>query len=739
MACSVEPASPSIQEQLSLAVKAGDKATVDQILALSPCPDLHNNHRTATLLHSASALGDEDIFKDLLGHGAPLNGLDQEGRTPLHVAAMKGPLAIVRHLIEAIPENGRAEYINLGSKDLASAGMTALHAACYPTSPEGCVKFLLANGADRDAVWDRGRVCGPRRWTAAHCACYYTQLDAMKLLLEPESDIFGVLLQDGPRETPRTCLQRACWSNNVECVEWLLKNMKFENIQKPDGKGWSAWDCASFGVQNVRERARDRSPLMALVELAVKEKAEDFNSWCRWEERRRGQRTFGIWECILSNTPSFIGIRSWRDPEMTALTATLGYQNGLKYCRGVSSLRQYYPSLTLDEYCCQALSKDALTRRNYDQVILSLQFPETYASESKQDALDWDAASKKLIVVQQAWIWKVQDVLLCSGAYLGYGFESEIAPDAKDVLKGIGVMLVYLIRKADIKHDLSTARDSNDHWDHFAGNIFEIFEQAIAAVSESVDTYLRVVNMDAINLATEKSCLHRIIDIQEELSMIKRIIHQQEEVWQSFASKAWPDYWQDGRFRIPQEDWNKCSQEEKQEWETVMSPETIFKAYYRRIAQLDEDAQRVERSVTLMLDLKSKHATMSEAHTSAIMSAAVVGFTIVTIIFAPMSYMATLFALPLNTFQEKQDPSRFSSESGAYRSSYFAKWTVTATFTTILFTVLCMWLAIKALKVSIVRPALRDLRDLATKFAEDIMDFWWWTRLKRQLVTNGHI
>lgn len=361
---------------------------------------------------------------------------------------------------------------------------------------------------------------------------------------------------------------------------------------------------------------------------------------------------------------------------MTALTATSGFESGLKYCRGVSSLRQYYHSLTLDEYCCQALSKDALTRRNYDQVIVSVQLPGTNTSESKQDYLNWDSHSKQLIVVEQAWIWKVQDVLLCSGAYLGYiGFESEIASDAKDVLKGIGVMLVYLIRNADKKHTLQcNPPDSSSQCDYFVG-IFEIFEQAIAAVSETVDTYLRDVNMDTISLATEKDCLHRIIDIQEELSMIKRIIYQQEEVWRSFASKAWPDYWQDGRFRIPQEDWKKCSQKETQEWETIMSPETIFKAYYRRIAQLDEDAQRVERSVTLMLDLKSKHATMSEAHTSAIMSAAVVGFTIVTIIFAPMSYMATLFALPLNTFQEKQDSSRFSSESGVYRSSYFAKWT----------------------------------------------------------------
>ncbi|KAF2810679.1 uncharacterized protein BDZ99DRAFT_286940 [Mytilinidion resinicola] len=243
------------------------------------------------------------------------------------------------------------------------------------------------------------------------------------------------------------------------------------------------------------------------------------------------------------------------------------------------------------------------------------------------------------------------------------------------------------------------------------GNIFRIFEQAITAVSEKVDTYLRDVSIAGIRIETEKDCLHRIIDIQDELSMIKRVILQQEVVWKSFASKAWPDYWpngQDGSMNIPKSHWQIWTKQEVEEWEFIQSAESKFKEYYRRLAQLDEDAQRVERSVTAMLDLKSKHATIREAHTSAIMSAAVVGFTIVTIIFTPLSYMASLFALPINTLQDKQYPSRFTSDAGTYRSSYFAKWTVTAEIATFAFTFFCMWVAIKfLLGVSIIRPSLR--------------------------------
>jgi hypothetical protein len=265
-----------------------------------------------------------------------------------------------------------------------------------------------------------------------------------------------------------------------------------------------------------------------------------------------------------------------------------------------------------------------------------------------------------MIVVKQAWIWKLGDVCILSGANIseGSGFGKSFRPDYGHV-KCIALLLADMIT--------STGKSSK------IGDIFTIYERALTDVSDQVDGYLRDISMEGVHIETEKDCLHRIIDIQEELSMVKRVIVQQQDIWKDFACKAWPEYWsndQDGKLSIRTEQYKAFSAKDAEFWIKVQWIDSVFKKYFRRIDQLDEDAQRVERSITAMLDLKTKHATMREAHTTAVMSAAVLGFTIVTIIFTPLSFLMSLLALPMAGFQTSQNQSRFTSESGVYSDGY---------------------------------------------------------------------
>jgi hypothetical protein len=54
--------------------------------------------------------------------------------------------------------------------------------------------------------------------------------------------------------------------------------------------------------------------------------------------------------------------------------------------------------------------------------------------------------------------------------------------------------------------------------------IFNIFEKAIADLSERVDKYTKNADVDTIKIADEKKFLHEIDDIREELSMIKTVL-----------------------------------------------------------------------------------------------------------------------------------------------------------------------------------------------------------------------
>ena len=104
-------------------------------------------------------------------------------------------------------------------------------------------------------------------------------------------------------------------------------------------------------------------------------------------------------------------------------------------------------------------------------------------------------------------------------------------------------------------------------------------------------------------------------------------------------------------------------------WNDIARPQDQFERYKRRLAQLDEDAARVEASIATALDLRAKHKSMQEAHSTAVMSAAVFGFTIVTVVFTPLSFVVSLFALPIERFKDHQDEA-----TGAYSTNYIGKW-----------------------------------------------------------------
>lgn len=110
-------------------------------------------------------------------------------------------------------------------------------------------------------------------------------------------------------------------------------------------------------------------------------------------------------------------------------------------------------------------------------------------------------------------------------------------------------------------------------------------------------------------------------------------------------------------------------------WREIERPQAQFEQYKRRIDQLDESAARVEASIATVLDLKAKHASMKEAHSTSVMSAAVFGFTLVTIIFTPLSFMLSLFALPIQRLQDHQVKSQWGGDSapGVYKTNYVGK------------------------------------------------------------------
>ncbi|USP74031.1 hypothetical protein yc1106_01305 [Curvularia clavata] len=340
-----------------------------------------------------------------------------------------------------------------------------------------------------------------------------------------------------------------------------------------------------------------------------------------------------------------------------------------RFCPSYSleSLKAPYMPLTLDEYCCPALPISMLNRRNDDQVLIKATKSKSYSGDLVTVCQLWTLQFEKGLIVAHERD-DISSDLDSDQQFPTWGYDCTTG----NIKRCIGVMLSHFIDSLDRSSANATGSRTR---------ILNTFEHFIARIAQEVDEYSRRKNLKRFNFDTERQFLHDIDDIRGELRMIMRVILQQEEVWKTFASNAWPEYWKNGLegCMVVQNNEKKSSDE----WHLILRPQSQFNRFRSRIAQLDEDAARIEKSIVAKLDLKQKHASLQEAHATAVMSAAVLGFTVITIIFTPLSFVTSLFALAIDRFQKNQvdffvpgreNEADFTNRTRVYTTNYIGKW-----------------------------------------------------------------
>lgn len=133
------------------------------LLALYSChraPPLHHYARGGSLSHVQS----------VLNQGGDVNGVDENGRTPLIYAARYGEGETIEYLLS------KGADVNKQAND----GETPLIAASYGCHPKSA-QTLLAHGADYRMLYEHG-------WTALMVAVSEGCNDIIRLLLTAGSD-----------------------------------------------------------------------------------------------------------------------------------------------------------------------------------------------------------------------------------------------------------------------------------------------------------------------------------------------------------------------------------------------------------------------------------------------------------------------------------------------------------------------------------------------------------------------
>ncbi|CAN7060462.1 hypothetical protein IGI04_016089 [Brassica rapa subsp. trilocularis] len=204
-------------------------------------------------LFFAAMREDDLLLHQLLKRGQDPNESDNNGRTPLHIAASKGSLNCVLHLLEyhADPNCRDAE----GNIPLWEA-MVEGH--------EKIVKVLLEHGATIEA----GDV--------GHFACTAAEQGNLKLLKE-------IVRHGGdvtrPRATGTSALHAAVCEGNIEMVKYLLE--QGADVNKQDMHNWTAKDLADQqGHEEIkalfREKNNERTHIESSASVPILKTARRF-------------------------------------------------------------------------------------------------------------------------------------------------------------------------------------------------------------------------------------------------------------------------------------------------------------------------------------------------------------------------------------------------------------------------------------------------------------------------------
>ncbi|KAM0190411.1 hypothetical protein ACHAPI_009400 [Fusarium lateritium] len=131
---------------------------------------------------------------------------------------------------------------------------------------------------------------------------------------------------------------------------------------------------------------------------------------------------------------------------------------------------------------------------------------------------------------------------------------------------------------------------------------------------------------DPYSISPEAKVLDTIRDIRDELHMLKSLVEDQELVWkQAFKDRTLEDFFQ---------------------YHQPCTPEDVKKDLDNMLIEVET----INDSINTLLDLRQKQASISQANDTAKQSNTIFVFTVITIVFLPLSFLSSLFALDISSF-----------------------------------------------------------------------------------------
>ncbi|CAG9989564.1 unnamed protein product [Clonostachys byssicola] len=366
------------------------------------------------------------------------------------------------------------------------------------------------------------------------------------------------------------------------------------------------------------------------------------------------------------------------------------------YNESNNSLSSFHAPCTLDQ--SYYLSLDSSSERDKDQVVIKhverqLELERARGRERRSGVerpTTTTGSLKRLLMVKQMWIWKIDAMTLIT-AFPDRRHDIQQPNLSVQISKGLdthpplnmGLMISRLLKYTTEFVDAPTNAGLNE-------NLFHIFEQSIAyraqadancyanfykLQNELIKLSREVVPQNRIkshhqkmletenkicDITSEMQHLCEIKDVKDELRMIQRVLDDQWDVIDQYHGGH-----EELKFDVKQKRSN--SAEARLPADEEVELENTKKSIGIRISKVKSlvaEATTVENSLNHLLDLKQKQGNLvivrdtrslaseaeQRAKDSAWQSKLLFIFTIITVIFTPISFTSTFLAVPTLEF-----------------------------------------------------------------------------------------
>ncbi|KAB8236677.1 uncharacterized protein BDW43DRAFT_308355 [Aspergillus alliaceus] len=303
-----------------------------------------------------------------------------------------------------------------------------------------------------------------------------------------------------------------------------------------------------------------------------------------------------------------------------------------------------HETMTLDQYYYSTIPDS--TERDHDQVLSRY-----LAWQETKDQKDAQAHSRdrtqgeevvKILSVDQLWLWIIDSATIITATTSDFDDFVDVVLDTLvfgetagsfQRPRSVGSMMECIVtlatgprlQRVSVK-GLKKLKEP-----------LEIFRESIRRVADTENELSRTFIESVVgryhtlpkrDVGKEFRLLYEIKDIRDELNMLKTLAEAQETVWkQAFGAR------------------NSADGFEFEYYHPHTPVDTKLE-----ILEMTREAESTQDAINTLLDLRQKHAGNQDAEFGRQQANTTMVFTIVTIVFLPLSFLASLFALNVTDF-----------------------------------------------------------------------------------------